>query len=205
MTVWADLETMIGQASVNNCRAEGAAESVAMGGRGCDTEMAITPVVCQKKVGVHRQNGMGPFPDGSRSIPEDFGSNQGIHAPGKGNAVGHCAQDVPVILMIGHTSVMRPKLRYAARDDGRTKSRRNRAIPSQHEMRFVPDELQIVETHFFDPRIEGFGYPLEMLASVHVVEWIDESHVRCVQDVDIVKDLVSSKMVRGKQLKDALG
>lgn len=72
-------------------------------------------------------------------------------------------------------------------------------------MRFVPDELEVVESHFFDSRIEILRDPFEMFASAYVVERIDETRVGGIERVDIVQHFVSAQVVRGEHSEKTFG
>ena len=144
------------------------------------------------------QNGTDPGRDGSESIAEKFGRDAPVHRADARDASRNCAKHVPVVLMKRYAPIDRTEFRHAPRTYRQTYSTRDRAVPREHKMGFVPNELEIVETHFFQACIEVAHHLFEMIAPLHVIERINETRVRCIKDIDIVQYLGSAKMVHGK-------
>lgn len=165
------------------------------GRAGCDTENRIAPVVCQERLifGVAIGADVSSF-----LVAEKFRSDLRIHLIDERNGADHGSEHIPMVLVKRHDAVPRSELGDATCSDGQTQTSRDRAVPREHEMRFVADEFEIVEAHFFDSGVDVFRDALEMIPALNVIEWVDEARIRGIERVDVLQDLVSSQMIGGE-------
>lgn len=110
-----------------------------------------------------------------------------------------------MVLVQRHEAFVRANFRDAARLDRRAKPRFYGAVPRDHEMRFVADEFEIVETHFVELCIQRLGEAFEMVTSTDVIKRIDEACIRGVKRFDVVQHFISAQVVRREYGEKTLG